>query len=64
VAFFAWSALLGKILTIYNISKRHSIMVDWFCMCKRSGESVDHLLLYFKVASAFWSASFSFVGLA
>jgi hypothetical protein len=52
VAFFAWTAALGKILTMDNLRKRHVIVIDWCCMCKRHGESVDHLLLHCEVASA------------
>jgi hypothetical protein len=45
-------------LTIQNLQKRHLIIVDWFCMCKRSGESVDHLLLHCSVACELWSLVF------
>jgi hypothetical protein len=31
-------------------------------MCKRNGESVDHLLLHYDVASTIWSAFFSCFG--
>ena len=48
VAFFSWSALLGKILTTDNLCKRRIIVIDWCYMCKRCGESVDHLLLHFS----------------
>jgi hypothetical protein len=37
VVFFSWSAVLGKILIIYNLRKQHLIVVDWFCLCKNSG---------------------------
>jgi hypothetical protein len=63
-AFFGWSAALGKILTGDNLRKRHVIVVDRCCMCKRSGESVDHLLLHCDVAYAMWSAIFSRFGLS
>jgi hypothetical protein len=43
VAFFTWSAALGKILTMDNLRKRRVIVVDRCCMCKRNGESVDLL---------------------
>ena len=43
VAFFAWSAALGKILTMDNLRKRQLIVVNWCCLCKLNGESVDHL---------------------
>ena len=35
VAFFSWSALLGKILTTDNLCKRSIIVLDWCYMCKR-----------------------------
>jgi len=54
VTFFGCSAALRKILTIDNFQKRHVIVVDWCCMCKRSGEFVDYLLVYFEIACAFF----------
>lgn len=36
VAFFVWSAVLGKILTVENLIKRRMIIVDWCCMYKTS----------------------------
>jgi hypothetical protein len=39
-------------------------VMDRCCMCKRNGESVDHLLLHCDVASAIWSAFFSRFGLS
>jgi hypothetical protein len=64
VAFFAWTAALGKILTMDNLRKRHVIVIDWCCLCKRHGESVDHLLLHCEVASALWTTIFSRFGLS
>jgi hypothetical protein len=54
-----WSAAIGKIITLDNLKKRHVIIVDRCCLCKRNGESVDHLLLHCDVASTLWSALFS-----
>jgi hypothetical protein len=51
-AYFAWSVALGKILKMDHIRKKHVILVDRCCMCKRNGESVDHLLLRYDVAYA------------
>jgi hypothetical protein len=55
--FFAWSVVVGKILTIDNLRKRHVIMVDRCCMCKRNGEFVDHLCLHCEVACVLWNGS-------
>ena len=62
--FFVWSAALGKILTLDNLRKRNIIVLNRCCMCKRSEEIVDHLLLHCEVASALWYAIFSRFGLA
>jgi len=58
VVFFSWSATLCKILTVDNLRKRHIIIMDRCCLCKRDGESVHHLLLHCDVASALWNNIF------
>jgi len=58
-AFFAWSAALGKILTVDNLRKRHVIIVDRCCLCKRNGKLVDHLHLHCDVAFALWNSLFT-----
>jgi hypothetical protein len=55
VAFFVWTSALGKILTTDNLRKRRVIIQDWCCMCKSSGETVNHLLLHCPVAWELWS---------
>jgi len=50
VAFFVWSAALGKFLTMENLRKWHVIVVDRCCMCKKNEEFVDHLLIHCEVA--------------
>jgi hypothetical protein len=59
VSFFVWTASLGKILTLDNLRKRGLIVVNWCCMCKRSGESINHLLLHCEVARTLWSVLFT-----
>jgi hypothetical protein len=58
VAFFVWSAALGKILTLDNLRKQHVIMINKCYMCKKTKKFVDHLL-HCDVASALWNSLFS-----
>lgn len=46
VVFLTWTATLEKILIIEKLRWRHILIVDWFCMWKSSGESIDHLFLH------------------
>lgn len=64
VAFFVWTASLGKILTTDDLRKCQIIIIDWCHMCKNSGETVDHLLLHCKVARSLWNNLVNRVGLA
>ena len=63
VAFFSWSAFLGKILTTDNLHKRRVLVLDWCYMCKKCGESVDHLLLHCPIACEMWSLVFCLFGI-
>jgi hypothetical protein len=55
VAFFVWSAALGKIFTMDNLRKRHVNVVDKCCMYKKNGESIDYPILYCEVVCTLWS---------
>jgi len=63
-AFFSWSATFGKILTLDNLRKRHVIVINRCCMCKKTEESVDHLLLHCDVAFVVWYSLFNRFGLS
>ena len=63
VAFFSWSASLGKILTTDNLRKRCVLVLDWCYMCKRCEESVDHLLLHCPIVWELWSLVFYLFGI-
>jgi hypothetical protein len=39
-------SLPWKILTAENLQNRHIILVSRCCLCKRDGETVEHLLLH------------------
>ena len=40
--------------------KKTRILVDWCCMCKHSGETIDFLLLHCNYAYNLWSVVLSF----
>ena len=46
INFFVWTAVLGRILTNDNLRKHQLIVIYWYCMCKRAGETINHLLLH------------------
>lgn len=41
-----------NILTMDNLSRRRMIVIDWCCLCKKSEETINHLLLRCAVARA------------
>ena len=55
--------LSGKILNIDNLWKRQFVVLEWCCMCKGCGESVDHLLLHCLIAFEIWSMIFCLFGI-
>lgn len=59
---FVWTAALGNILTIDNLRKRKLKILDWCYMCKRIGESADHLLLHCPIVVELWSMVFTLFG--
>ena len=63
VAFFSWIASLGRILTTGNLWYKGVAVVDWCYMCKKSGESMNHLLLHVPIAYDLWSMVWALFGL-
>jgi len=62
VDFFVWTAALGKILTHDKLRKMNVVVTEWCCMCNKSGESIEHLLLHCEVACDLWSYVFTLFG--
>ena len=55
VAVFVWTTTLGKILTLDNLWKWNIVVLEWYCMYKQGGESIDHLFLHCEVATELWT---------
>jgi hypothetical protein len=52
-----WTTASKKILTLDDLRKKNVIVVEWYCMCKKSVESIAHLL-HCEVARELWSLLF------
>jgi hypothetical protein len=63
VAFFVWTAIHSKILTLDNLGRRGLVVVNRCWLCETEGESVDHLLLHCAAARDLWNAFFARFGL-
>ena len=46
VSFFVWCVAWNKILTGDNLRLRNLDFVDWCILCRRCGETVNHLFLH------------------
>jgi hypothetical protein len=58
-----WVAPLALSIIYLTLSKKKNIIVmDWCCMCKNSGESIDHILLRCEVAIEIWNKVFQLFG--
>ena len=53
---------MGEILTTDNLQKQRLVVLDWCCMCKRDGETTNHLLFHGMVARKLCTIVFSCVG--
>ena len=62
VAFFSWTATLGRIFTIDNLRKQRILIIDCCCICKSNGESVNHLLLHCPIAQELWNPILTLFG--
>jgi len=61
VAFYVWTTVLGKILTIDNQIKRKRVLVNQCCMYMASGvSSMNDLLHHRLVVLELWS--FGWIG--
>uniref|UniRef100_A0A2N9ECT1 Reverse transcriptase zinc-binding domain-containing protein n=1 Tax=Fagus sylvatica TaxID=28930 RepID=A0A2N9ECT1_FAGSY len=52
-------SILGyRILTADNLMRRGYQLAGWCCMCRRDGETINHLLIHCELAYGLWSFVF------
>ena len=54
----------GKILTLDNLRRRGIWVLDWCFVCKKAGESVNHLLIHCEYAQELWTMIFCMFGVS
>ncbi|RVW52060.1 hypothetical protein CK203_079593 [Vitis vinifera] len=62
LAFFAWEATWGRVLTIDRLQKRVWQIPNRCYLCGSDEENVNHLLIHCTVASVLWGMVLSLVG--
>ena len=61
VAFFAWEASWGKVLTLDSLQRRGFQLPNRCFLCECEEESVNHILIYCTVVKALWDIVFGLV---
>ena len=54
VNIFFWILLQNKVLTIDNLIKRGFVIINRCALCKKDGESVDHITLHYPFTRKIW----------
>ena len=62
VAFFAWEATWGKVLTLDRLQRRGWQLPNCCFLCGCAEESVNHILIHCIVARALWELVLGLVG--
>ena len=62
VAFFAWEASWGKVLTLELLQRRGFSLANRCFLCLSEVETVDHLLLHCVKTGVLWNLLFSLFG--
>ena len=59
IAFFAWEASWGKVLTLKQLQRRGFFLANRCFLCLSKVETVDHLLLHYVKTQVLWNLLFS-----
>ena len=64
VSYFVWTAASNKTLNGDNMTNKGFDFVDWCCMCRYCGETVDHLLIHCEKAQQLYCFFFRSFGVS
>ena len=64
VAFFAWEASWGKVLTLEQLQRRGFSLANRCFLCLSEAKTVDHLLLHCVKTWVLWNLLFSLFGIS
>ena len=61
ISFFAWEASWGKLITLDQLKRRGRALANRCCLCEEDEETIDHLLIHYKMARMLWDLFLSTV---
>ena len=64
IAFFAWEASWGKVLTLNQLQRREHLLVNRCFLCLSKVGTIDHLLLHCAKTRVLWNHFFSLFGVS
>ena len=64
VAFFAWEAAWGKVLTLDKLQRRGWLLPNRCFLCGCAKESIHHILLHWLFVCPIWEIILSLVGIS
>ena len=63
VAFFAWEAMWGKVLTLDRLQKRGWQLPNRCFLCGCEEETINHILLHYIVIRVLWEIVLALFGI-
>ena len=54
ISFFAWDASWGKVITLDQLKRHGRALANRCCPCEEDEETIDHMLVHFKIARMLW----------
>ena len=62
ISFFAWKASWKNMITLDQLKRRGRAVANKCCLCEKEEETIDHLLIHYKIARMLWDLFLTIVG--